>query len=226
MNKLLAYLHSHYKPGELIFLKDIKLDKISNSSLRVYMKRLVDNGTLMKSYSGAYYIPKKVTFNNKTVTNTIIEEDYIFGKYIKNNNKIFGYYSHYTLANMLGLSSQVPYVLEIRTNNTKSKVRKIEIDGRSFIIRKSYVKITNDNVQVLELLDILKDLDEYIDLGNEGMAKKSLADFIVVNNISLEDVKKYIGHYPAKVYKTIFEGGFYELFTQQSRGVFNSAPNH
>ena len=66
-------------------------------------------------------------------------------------------------------------------------------------------------------MDIIKDLDEYIDMGNERMAKQSLADFIVANNISLEDVKKFIGQYPTKVYKAIFEGGFYELFTQQSK---------
>lgn len=45
-------------------------------------------------------------------------------------------------------------------------VREVIIGEQIFIIRRPYVKIDNDNAKVLQLLDLLKNLDRYLDWGN------------------------------------------------------------
>ena len=42
-------------------------------------------------------------------------------------------------------------------------VREVIIGEQIFIIRRPYVKIDNDNAKVLQLLDLLKNLDRYLD---------------------------------------------------------------
>ena len=213
MKKLLSYLHSRYKEGEPIFIKDIKIDGLSKSTIRVYFKRLVDSGKIRKKINGIYYFPLFFKeFDNSELS--IDEDSIIFRKYICKDEKIFGYYTGSTFANICHVSVQFPFVKSIRTNNTTSIKRTIKIGNFTYIIRKSYVKITNENFRVLQLLDLLKDLDIYIEDG-EKKTRETLASFVNEYNITLEDVKKYIGYFPKRVYKTIFEGGYYNVFIQQ-----------
>ncbi len=79
---------------------------------------------------------------------------------------------------------QVPYVLEIVTNNTSAKYRKIEIKDRSFILRKPYVKVNNDNYYILQLLDLLKDFDKYTDEDIQYTSKR-LIEYIKDKRLSM-----------------------------------------
>lgn len=219
MNELLDYLHSHYKEGEPIFIKDIKIDGLSSSSIRVYFKRLVDTGKLKKQCQGIYYFPEIGMFSKETLS--LSSDDVAYQKYIYKDGQYFGYYSGSTFANLCHISVQYPFIKTITTNNTSSIKREVKIGNDKFIIRKSYVRITNENIHVLELLDLLKDLGNYIE-NDEKETREVLVDFVIKNNITMEDVRKYIGYFPKRVYKTIFEGGYYDVFIQQPHSFSKS----
>ena len=216
MKKLLDYLYSHYEPGEPILIKDINIDGYKKSTIRVYFKRLVEQEKIRKVTNGAYSLPKVVNFRDKKFTFFASFESVAYAKYLKDNEgNAIGYYNGNTLLNMVHLSKQVPHVPEIRTNNTKSIRRKIIIKNHAFVLRKSYVTITSENIHVLEILELLKDIDKTSqELGDEN-AREMITNFISAYHITLGDIKEYIGYFPKKVYQNIFLGGYYELFLQQ-----------
>ena len=49
----------------------------------------------------------------------------------------------------------MPNVIEIYTNNEKSRVREITVNNLKVILRKSRVNITNDNIYVLSFLELM-----------------------------------------------------------------------
>ena len=120
--------------------------------------------------------------------------------------RVRGYYSGYTFANQIGLSLQVPYVQEIVTNEASAKVREVDIKGQKYIIRKPKAKITEENMYVLQFLDFLSDIDKYMD-GTATNISDKLKKLIKDEKITKELVDTYIGLYPTKVYKNLYETG-------------------
>lgn len=116
---------------------------ITKSAINQQFKKLCDENKIKKYDTGVYYLPKETILKYGVSVTTDVVAKY---KYISRDDKIYSFYAGGTLVNQVGLSTQVPQVVEIVTNNCSAKVRKIFIRNRPFIIRKPYVHITNDNV--------------------------------------------------------------------------------
>ena len=207
---LYEYLVENYKPYEPIFTADIDVDMVGNS-LRPKLKELCDSGKLCRYAAGIYYLPGKMKLKGLTPlsASTVAK-----CKYVSQRGKVRGYYSGYTFANQIGLSLQVPYVQEIVTNEASAKVREIDIKGQKFIIRKPKAKITEDNIYVLQFLDFLSDIDKYLD-GTATDILSKLEKLIKDEKITKELIDTYIGLYPAKVYKNLYETGVVYAITQR-----------
>ena len=106
----------------------------------------------------------------------------------------------------MGLSLQVPYVQEIVSNEASAKVREVEIKGQRFILRKPRTEITEENYRVLQFLDFLTDLEKYLDGSVEDVPAR-LIQIIKDENITKKIIDAYIGLYPMKVYKNLYETG-------------------
>ena len=197
---LLEYIKNNYAQGEPIFLQDIYIENMSGASIRQNMKKLVEKGAIARYDQGIYFIPKPSRLKGKPNLAPDVVARY---KYISRRGEIIGYYSGHTFANKLGLSTQVPVKEEMVSNNMAAVVREVEVGGRSYIVRKSSVVINSENYKVLQLLDILKDFENYCD--DEISAKGILIDYIKKSNITRDDIEKYITAFPIKVYKTIFD---------------------
>lgn len=205
------YITENYKPGEPIFLSDIKIDGITNENLRYHLKKLTDDGVLNRFEQGVYYIPKKGVVGEIPLS----PDKYMYYKFINKKNNNFGFYSGNTLANKMHLSNQVPNKIEITSNNAPTKMKEFIVDGRKYIVRKAIVEITNDNCKVLQLLECLKDVDKYAD--DDENIKQILTDYIMENDISKEMIDEYINKYPLKVYKAIYETGVNDVLTQREK---------
>lgn len=120
--------------------------------------------------------------------------------------KRVGFYSGYTLANRLGLSTQVPIKEEITSNYAPAQVREVSIKNQKYLIRRPAVTITEENAYVLQLLDCLKDIDKS---AEEDMKKcgKILTNYANEHRITREQVDKLLAYYPLKIYKAIYETG-------------------
>ena len=205
---LYDYLIENYKSAEPIFFSDIVIEGISRSAINQQFKKLCDEKKIVKYDNGIYYIPKKSKLNSSVGVNADIVARY---KYIARQGKVDGFYSGNTFANQIGISTQVPNKVEIVTNNIGAKVREVTIGKRIFIVRKSNVKITEDNVRVLQMLELLKNLDAYLD-DDYSVARKQFKKYIQTHGITRADVDLYIREYPVSVFKFYYELGLDNVF--------------
>ena len=205
---IVSYLKDIYGYGTPIFLKDIRIGRKSKTAIRKELSRAVKEKQIIRESNGVYYFeeekeyPKVVTF-----------EDIIVKKYIKDDFGIkgldintYGYYSGQTFLNHIGISQQVPAILEITTNNTSWK-RLIEINGRRAIIRKSKVEINYQNWQILQFFEMFYLLDKDDVKENKELLTKYIAKFF-----TKLDFTTYIKFFSNKVMKLIVEGGLINAF--------------
>ena len=198
---LFDYLREHYKPGEPIFTEDIHIKGVNRPNLIQQLKTLTDNKKVGRFEKGIYYIPRETVFN--TLSGPIPETVAIY-KYISRKGKINGYYSGNTFANLIGISMQMPMKKEIVSNNIAAIVRKVSIGKQKFIVRRSNIKITNENVHVLQLLELLKKLDNYLD-GDYDTAREKIKKYAALTKITKADIDKYIRQFPDSTFRYYYE---------------------
>lgn len=201
MKVLYDYLVENYGVAEPIFFYDIDIEGISRSAINQQMKKLCDEKKLEKYDNGIYYIPKKTRLNSTVGISADMVARY---KYIARRGRVDGFYSGNSFANQLGISAQVPNKVEIVSNNIAAKIRNITIGERKFIVRGSTVHIDEQNVYVLQMLDLLKNLDAYLD-GDYNDARDKFIKFIDTHGITRRDVDLYIREYPVSVFKFYYE---------------------
>ncbi len=195
------YIKEHYKEAEPIFFSDLEDQCPSKSALNQQLKKMCDNKELVKYSTGVYYRPKKSLLSIDVGINADMVARY---RFISKGNTIDGYYTGNTFANYIGITTQVPRVVEIVSNNTHSSDRTVLIGERKFYVKKPIAKITKENVYVLQLLDLLKNLDVYLDYSYE-VAKEKITDYITLHDIKKKDVDTYIRKYPVSIFKYYYE---------------------
>lgn len=183
---LKKYLLENYGYNEPIFLSELCIENVSTNAIRQSVKRLVTSGFLKRYDTGIYYIPK---------TNSLLGTSYldpyivIMRKFIQNKSETYGYTTGISFANQLGLTTQMPAVIEIVTNRESTAGRTISIGSQSVRIKKSPVEITDENAALLQLLDGIGQAEKYTELSlddtiktlicyirKKGFSKKELSD--------------------------------------------------
>ena len=200
---LYNYIREHYKEAAPIFFSDLEREDITRSALNQQLKKLCDKGLLEKYDVGVYFIPKKTLLNSTIGPNADMVARY---RFISKGNNIDGFYGGNSFANQIGISTQVPQVVEIVSNNTNSSDREVRIGNRRFYVKKPIVQITKENVYVLQMLELLKNLDAYLDYSYEE-AREKFAEYISFHGIKRSDVDMYIRKYPVATFKYYYELG-------------------
>ena len=204
---LYEYLLANYKANEPIFVSDIDLP-VSDVNLRQMFKTICDAGKIKRFDTGIYYIPKASILKGGV---PLAADEVAVAKYIIRKGKVDGFYSGYTFANQLGISTQVPYIKEIVSNNASTRVKEVNVRNKKILLRRARTEITNENYVVLQLLELLKDLEQYYDISFENVCER-LKKYVLTENIKKADIDKYIGDFPDKVYKNIYRTGLYNVF--------------
>lgn len=200
---LFDYLVDNYEKGEPIFLSDINIEGMTEENIRYHLKKLTDDGVICRFESGVYYLPKTNIFGEKSILSA---ETVAMHKYVTRRGKRVGFYSGYTLANRLGLSTQVPFKEEITSNYAPAQVREISIRNRKYVIRRPAIEVTEENAYVLQLLDCLKDIDKSAE-EDMKVCGKILTQYAKEHMITKEQVDQLLEYYPLKIYKAIYETG-------------------
>lgn len=198
---LYEYLIENYKAAEPIFFSDIEIQGISRSAINQQFRKMCDEGKLTKYVNGVYYIPKESRLNGTVGINADMVAKY---KYIARRGRVDGFYSGNTFANQIGISTQVPIKVEIVSNNIAAKVREISIGKRTFIVRKANIKVTEENVYILQMLELLKNLEAYLDEDYDD-AREKFQIYINSHGITREGIDLYIREYPISVFKNYYE---------------------
>ena len=193
---LYNYIKEHYKEAEPIFLADLLRTNITELDLNQQLKELCEKGSLQKYDEEVYFIPKKSKLNLAVGPNADMVARY---RFISKGDNVDGFYAGNTFANQIGISVQVPYVIEIVSNNV-SDDGEVLIGNRRFDVRKPVVPITKENVYVLQMLELLVKLDAYLDCSYEE-ARDKFAEYISVCRITKSDVDLYITKYPLSTFE-------------------------
>lgn len=203
---LYDYLISNYRPNEPIFLSEVNIPNIKPNNLRQQFKKLSDSGKIKRYDDGVYFIPAASRLNKGSTLSPSIVAQY---KYIRrNDDEIEGYYSGYTFANQLGISTQVPQTLEIVSNNTSKNCREVYIQKQKIILRKASTTITKENYLSLQLLDLLKNIDDYDDGSVEDVGS-IVRSYMERNGLSTKKMEQYLDRYPERIYRVIYKMKLY-----------------
>ena len=197
---LYNYIKTHYKQAEPIFLSDLLRTNITEPDLNQQLKELCEKGLLQQYDEEVYFIPKKTTLNSIIGPNADMVARY---RFISKGDNVDGFYSGNKFANQIGISTQVPYVIEIVSNNVATD-GEVLIGNRRFCVKKPVVPITRENVYVLQMLELLKNLDAYLDCTYEE-AREKFAEYISVCEITKSDVEMYIKEYPESTLKYYYK---------------------
>ena len=187
---LYNFIKDHYKEAEPIFFSDLLRENITEQELKLQIKELCEKGLLQQYDAEVYFIPKKTTLNSAIGPNADMVARY---RFISKGDNIDGFYAGNTFANQIGISTQVPYVIEIVSNNVATD-GEVLIGNRRFYVRKPIVPITKENVYILQMLELLKNLNAYLDCTYEE-AREKFAEYISVCEITKSEVEMYIKEY-------------------------------
>ena len=106
-------LLEQYGYNEPILTSEIQFNNYSKPWVYKELNRLCDNNQVVRFEKGVYYIPKQTPLGPSALNPSKVLEK----KYIKSDDDTFGYYSGCYLMNIMGISNQVPNVIEVYSNN-------------------------------------------------------------------------------------------------------------
>lgn len=188
-----------------LFIEDFVNEETNYDTAKTLLSNYVKSGDIKRYSQGIYYIPTKTILGYSTISfESIIER-----KYISDDNKVFGYYSGMSLLNTIGLSSQVPNIPEITTNNEATRKRKVKIGKRSVIVRRSETEINNDNYLYLQFFDIFRYADQKAIEDNKNNVLKFFDD----NKLKLNKLMEIEKLLPMKIRKIFRRSKIYDELT-------------
>lgn len=193
-NMVLDYINTQNR-GIPIFIEEIKdyiiqfyntndKEKVFNN-VKAILNRMNKEGIIETAYKGIYYIPVENIFGKMLLGNRqIIQYKYIMDK--KGNIK--GYITGAKLFNNIHLTTQVPNIIDIATNECKN-FNKYENKNLNVIIRKPKIEVNNNNYKYLQLFDLIENKDNIaIEVENPD---EIIYNFITENELDFEKIIKY-----------------------------------
>ena len=147
--------------NEPIFLNDLSVAGLSENAVRQSVKRLVAGGFLERYDSGVYYIPKKGGLLDKSYLDPSLV---IIRKYVQNKFETYGYVTGISFANQLGLTTQIPAVIEVVTNRESTNGRIITVGNLKVRVKKPAVTVSDSNAELLQLLDSIGQAEKNTEL--------------------------------------------------------------
>lgn len=193
--KLVLEYIEQYPEDEPIFIEDIKkyvIQQCENNNnqenvlknINVILNRLKNEGIIKAEYKGVYYKPIITMFGETGLD----QKKLMQLKYLKDRDgNIKGYIVGAKLFNKLGLTTLVPNVTDIVTNECKYH-KQYDEKLRTYIT-KPKIEITNENYRYLQFIDILDNKDNInIELQN---ANEILYSIIEECKLNFEKIIKY-----------------------------------
>jgi hypothetical protein len=202
--------------GEPIILKGIDAEKfgMTKASLRKAFDRLENEGEINRFSNGVYYFPQYSKLLKKSLP--LLPEKVIENKYVKNDEEILGFISGLGLLNNLGLTTQVPKVQTIVTENVSKNMRVTEGDFQEVNLVKAKVDINKDNYRYLQLFEILDQYFQYIE-PSEADAIQNLSIYLNESRktVKRSDLIQWLYHYPSRVVAKFLDKRYEALLPEE-----------
>lgn len=203
------YLNKNYKINEPIFLSDISIGNMKESSIRQQFKKLTEERRIKRFDAGIYYIPGRSIFKSGT---TLSVDEVVKKKYLMDGERKCGYISGVLLANKLGLTTQVPMVYEVCSNKATTEYRSTKLGNIRVVVRKPYVEVDDNNADALQFLDLMREVNDISEIEGYELTER-LKYYLRKMNIEFDSLKPFFPFYPDKIYKNMYEAGLLNGFT-------------
>jgi len=180
------YLLETFGYNEPIFINELNIPDMSENAVRQAIKRLAASGFLQRFDTGIYYIPKPSKLLDTSYLDPLTV---IMRKYVRNKSETYGYITGVSFANQLGLTTQIPAVIEIVTNKESTKGRTVTIGGQTVRIKRPSLCITDENAAILQFLDTVSQADKYSELAEAEMIER-LQAYLTKCNLTKEQLSE------------------------------------
>lgn len=177
--------------GKTFGYDDLCIAKEKYTTAAKVLERLQKEGLIKKISKGVFYKPEQTVFGE-------LKPDYreLLRPYLFDNGKRIAYETGTSLYNRLGLTSQMAFRIKIAS---RAKRIKINRGGLKADPVKSYAEVTENNYEILGLLDAFKDIKRIPDCSvNQAIIRLS-AILKDLNKIHTESLLKYALQYPPRV---------------------------
>lgn len=169
---LKTYLMENYGYNEPIFLNELSVEGLSKNAIRQSVKRLTANGFLERYDSGIYYIPKSGGLLGKSYLDPTVV---IMRKYVESKSNQYGYITGLSFANQLGLTTQMPAVIEIVTNREATNGRTVFLGNQRVRVKRSVIAVSDSNAELLQFLDSVGQAEKYTELMLDETVNRLIA---------------------------------------------------
>lgn len=211
---IVSYLSNIYGYDTPIFIKDVRIGRKSKTAIREEFYRATKRGDLERRSNGIYYLRSNKDFGSGITFKEIVENKFMYPDCTSPEQRelfIDGYYSGMTFLNMIGLSDQVPAILEVTTNKTSSKKRYFVSGSSMAIIRKGRITIDFTNWKELQFFDMF----HFLSLDEVKEKKDIILDYAKKNNIHIESFNKYMKCYGPKTAKKIMDSNIFSEISKR-----------
>jgi hypothetical protein len=199
------YLKEKFGYNEPIYIDEICFKDYSRPWIFRELKKLVNNGDIKRFDTGIYYFPVKMFFGDSFLDPRKVVER----RFLSDGDDVYGYIAGTSLLNLTGLSTQVPNMIEVVTNNETTRVRDITVGTQRVRARRSRTTVTRENVNVLQFLDLMNSI---MPAAMDETDALMLRIYIKDSGVTRNAVVRYAGFFPAKSMKNLVESGVaYEL---------------
>ena len=155
------------------------------------IERLIAEGTLKRASKGVFYKPKQTIFGALNPSENELLKQYLF----KNGQRV-AYITGVSLYNKMGLTTQIPAVIDIASPNKRLL---ITIGNVSIKSVKSYVEVTDNNYELLGILDALKDCKDIMDADKKTVLILLLNTLKTLTAEEISNLITYALNYPPRV---------------------------
>ena len=177
--------------GTTFRYEDLDIEASEYGAATKSIGRFVDKGTLQRASKGVFYKPRQTVFGLVKPSDYELLKPYLF-----KNNKRVAYITGIQLYNQMGLTTQMPFTIEI---SGKSRLKITKVGNIKVKSIKNFIEVTDENYQLLGILDTFKDFDTIPDIDRTTAIK------LLINNVKrltpqqTQEFMMYALKYPPRV---------------------------
>lgn len=187
-------LKEQFNINEPIFTEEIMqlFPEYSRMQVFRFINKAKEDKEIVQFTKGVYFIPKITEFGLSTIT----ADDVAQKKYIEWKENIYGVISGIGLLNDFSVTTQVPAIIEIVTNNETTRKREITIKNRRFILKKSRVEINKDNAAAYTVLQLFDEFGKETKL--DRYASRLVAEYVRRQGVTKAQLLNLAVNFPGR----------------------------
>ena len=182
MTDIIRNTIANFDYGFVFTPADFPVEPRKQATVNRVLNNMVAAGQIRRASKGRFYKPKMTEFGELPLNAYQLVKDLL-----EKNGKTVGYLTGYTAFNELGLTTQVPFALQIGVKNEKMAIKR-NFYRISFI--KQQNEITKENIYLLQLLDCLRFFKNIPDSMPDETCRRLLLLLKKLDKQQREEIKK------------------------------------